>query len=438
MSSGIHDHKSIELEKSAAQEKFRKNVAKTLDYMKATKTIGIQAELRPDKKMVIEGVLCEDFSSCSYIGMETYKPALSAFVKCHDECGMSPKVADFFIKSSRRFELEKILGEICGGRAVITTSTSNASACFCDSVLQKADIVYTQSGKIHMSFIKYGALAREKGTTFVEGKLDDKERITFLASFIKPQGGILWIAADSWDSSYGEHIDWKNLISIAKEHENIGLFVDDAHGFGAQGTNGKGCFLEANNLDASRIVVAISLNKSLACYGGALILKDETDKFTGLRYADILENTSLPRKFQGALPPPLVAMNIDILKYVRTAEFAERQKRLKENCSFVHAKFRELNLPNTAAEDVPLKFLQLGYLERMKNFVHKMRALGFSTFPMFYPAVSLGRAGVRIAISSEHTMEVLANMCKIAAKVCGELDVVGPVTRVIDPFYTDE
>jgi 7-keto-8-aminopelargonate synthetase-like enzyme len=138
---------------------------------------------------------------------------------------------------------------------------------------------------------------------------------------------------------------------------------------------------------------------------------------------------------KGSIPPPIMAMNLAMVQYSKTNEFEQRQKLLVDNCIYVHERFKKANIPNTAYPEIPLKFVHTGSINNMKMVVLRMRDLGFSVFPMFYPAVPKGHAGVRIAITAKHTNEMLSSMCDAIESMAQEHLLVPFETRIMDPFY---
>jgi 7-keto-8-aminopelargonate synthetase-like enzyme len=256
-----------------------------------------QGELCKGRTLIIDGKEYDDFSSVVYLGMEYHLPAIKAFYERALECGLAVRAASFFLITKEQKQLVKELEDITGGKVLVTTSTSNASACFADIALKSNDIVVFEKERTHASFLIYGAIAKEKGVKFVSVSVlkdgdDAISKIREYATKAKTNGGKVWYATDAWDSSYGRHLPWDQLIKISTI-ENVGLFIDDAHGFWAFGKRGRGSFLENVPLKGS-MIVACSLNKSYGGYGGCLIFSnDENEMYTRARYA------ALPNIFQG-------------------------------------------------------------------------------------------------------------------------------------------
>ena len=65
------------------------------------------------------------------------------------------------------------------------------------------------------------------------------------------------------------------LDALAGRHENLWLYVDDAHAASWTGRDGRGYALEhLSPATLERTVVALSLNKSFAAAGGVLTFPD--------------------------------------------------------------------------------------------------------------------------------------------------------------------
>ena len=77
---------------------------------------------------------------------------------------------------------------------------------------------------------------------------------------------------------YGEFAPARALAWLLSRHEQLHLYLDDAHGMSWTGRHGRG-FAAEHFGGHERVVIATSLNKSFACAGGALVFPN-TDPVT--------------------------------------------------------------------------------------------------------------------------------------------------------------
>lgn len=156
------------------------------------------------------------------------------------------------------------------------------------------------------------------------------------------------------------------------------LLLDDAHGAGVLGENGRGT-VEHFGIRDKRIVQAITLSKAFGTYGGA-VLGDRKLCQT------IIERSDL---FAGATPPPLPLATAAIAALATVAADSALRARLRRNLKLIAKDVPILSVvPRSAAETARLK----------------KRLLANKIFPSFirYPG-GPSQGYFRFAISSEHT-----------------------------------
>lgn len=181
------------------------------------------------------------------------------------------------------------------------------------------------------------------------------------------------------------------------------ILLDDAHGAGVLGKNGRGT-PEHENVGRRQVIQCITLSKAFGVYGGAILATP------GLR-ENILCHS---RAFIGStpLPLPLADAGLGSLKIFRSRGGALR-RRLFENAGYVKARLEEagLTIPRTPGPIIPLTTKSEPETRALKK-----RLLAAGIFPPFlkYPG---GNAGgyFRFVISSEHSrsqLDCLVNALK--------------------------
>jgi 7-keto-8-aminopelargonate synthetase-like enzyme len=168
------------------------------------------------------------------------------------------------------------------------------------------------------------------------------------------------------------------------------LLVDDAHGAGVLGKNGRGT---AEHLGVSnpRLIQTITLSKAFGVYGGAVL---------GLRWVrDAVVGDS--RLFAGntPLPLPLVSAALTALKLVR-ADLRFRE-RLERNTRHVKSTLRERGFP---VGDGPGPIISRQARTAAESDAVRRRLLAAGVYPSLvkYPG-GPARGYFRFALSSEHT-----------------------------------
>src|SRR5262249_43427551 len=153
------------------------------------------------------------------------------------------------------------------------------------------------------------------------GRLDRiEERVAALGSRHRR----VWLLLDGVYSMHGDRAPIEALGLLLGRHERLRLFVDDAHGTGWTGRHGRGPALERlSEAERARAVVVLSLNKSFAAGGGALVLPDEAARRR-------VRHTAAPLLFTGPLQPPTLGAALASARLHRSPELARLQAELLE------------------------------------------------------------------------------------------------------------
>jgi 7-keto-8-aminopelargonate synthetase-like enzyme len=178
------------------------------------------------------------------------------------------------------------------------------------------------------------------------------------------------------------------------------LLVDDAHGAGVLGAQGRGT-AEWLGVRSRRVIQTVTFSKAFGTYGGAVLGSRELMRA-------IQENSSL---FTGntPLPLPLAHATLAALRLLGGASGRRLRQRLWERVRRLKASLRAAGLP---VPDTPTPIVSV--VPRSPGDVARLRRtlLTHGVFPSHirYPG---GPAGgyFRFAISSEHTEREVSSLC---------------------------
>jgi 8-amino-7-oxononanoate synthase len=189
------------------------------------------------------------------------------------------------------------------------------------------------------------------------------------------------------------------LNEIAEEH---GCFVvlDDAHGFGVLGRQGRGT-VDHFGLNDAVDVICGSLSKSLASTGGFVAASKDVIEF--------LRTHSKQTIFSAAISPSQAACAQASLEIMQTEP--QHLERLWANTKKYRAILKGLGF-DTWESETPAVPIVLGSKERVYPFWKALLEKGIFTVMATSPAVPAGKDLIRTAVSAMHTDEQLE---KIAA-----------------------
>ena len=189
------------------------------------------------------------------------------------------------------------------------------------------------------------------------------------------------------------------LTEIAEEH---GCFtvLDDAHGLGVLGRQGRGT-VDHFGLNDSVDVICGSLSKSLASTGGFVAASREVIEY--------LRTHSKQTVFSAAISPSQAAVAQASLETMQTEP--EHLEKLWSNTKKYRAMLKGLGF-DTWESETPAVPIVLGSKERVYPFWKALLEKGIFTVMATSPAVPAGKDLIRTAVSAMHTDEQLE---KIAA-----------------------
>ena len=184
------------------------------------------------------------------------------------------------------------------------------------------------------------------------------------------------------------------FIELAEEYKAF-VILDDAHGFGVLGNQGRGVcdhFGLTNEVD----VICSSFSKSLAGSGGFVASDREA--------IDYMRSHSKQTIFSAALSPAACASAKQALRVLQNEP--EHRERLFKNLERYRSILLDLEL-DTWESETPAIPIVLGEKEKVYYFWKALLEKGIYTIISIAPGVPPGKDLIRTAISASHTDEDL-------------------------------
>ncbi|MCC8363106.1 8-amino-7-oxononanoate synthase [Lysobacter sp. A6] len=199
------------------------------------------------------------------------------------------------------------------------------------------------------------------------------------------------LATDGVFSMDGDVAPIRELAVIARV-QNAMLYVDDAHGVGVLGPEGRGTVASARlGVDAVPLQL-VTLGKALGSYGAAVV--GDAD------FIAHLEETARPYIYTTALPPAQAAASLAAVKLAR------REQWRREKLVTAIARFRNGAVKRgfeLMASHTPIQPLLCGEETHALAFADALEAQGFWVSAIRPPTVPEGKSRLRITISALHT-----------------------------------
>jgi 8-amino-7-oxononanoate synthase len=205
-----------------------------------------------------------------------------------------------------------------------------------------------------------------------------------------PEGAAL-LATDGVFSMDGDVAPLKQLALVARA-QRAAMVVDDAHGIGVLGPEGRGSVADAGlGVDAVPLQL-VTLGKALGSYG-AVVAGDA-------EFVRHLAETARPYLYTTALPPAQAAASLAAVKLARRDQW--RRDRLVAGI----ARFREGAATRgfeLMPSDTPIQPLACGEDAHALAFAQALEAQGIWVAAIRPPTVPEGQARLRITFSALHT-----------------------------------
>jgi glycine C-acetyltransferase/8-amino-7-oxononanoate synthase len=289
-----------------------------------------------------------------------------------------------------------------------------ANAGVVSALAGEGDVVFSDSLN-HASIIDGCRLARAE--TFVYDHCD-MGHLEWGLRQAEGRGSL--IVTDGVFSMDGDVAPLERIVELAQRYD-ARVMVDEAHGTGALGPDGRGA-VAAAGLENEVDVIVGTLGKSLGSYGAYVCCETSMAKY--------LINSARTLIFSTALPPPAVAAAMAALGLLR--EQPRRVEKLQRNGRVLREALAAHDLPVGESETqiVPLIVGDAADTVRASE-----RALERGVFAQAIrpPTVPEGTSRLRLAVMASHTRSELREAAgSLAAAVRPALERIERPARVFD------
>ena len=204
--------------------------------------------------------------------------------------------------------------------------------------------------------------------------------------------GLAMVATDGVFSMDGDIAPLRELALVARVQKAM-LYVDDAHGIGVVGPDGRGSVAAARlGLDEVPLQLA-TLGKALGGYGATVV--GEAD------LVDHLAETARPYVYTTALPPAQAAATLAAVKLARSEHW--RREKLVELTARFRERARGFGLV-LLDSDTPIQPVICGTDSRALSMAATLERAGYWVAAIRPPTVPEGRARLRVTLSALHTV----------------------------------
>ncbi|MCA9512580.1 MAG: aminotransferase class I/II-fold pyridoxal phosphate-dependent enzyme, partial [Myxococcales bacterium] len=282
-------------------------------------------------------------------------------------------------------EMEERLAAFMRRDAVLSFSTGyqvNVGVLSC--LLDRHDTAFLDNLD-HASIIDGVRLSFGKALKF---KHNDMEDLAEKLANSDPERGRI-IVVDGIFSMEGDIAKLPDLVRLKKQY-GARLMVDDAHGLGVLGDNGRGTG-EHFGLEHEVDLVMGTFSKSLAAIGGFIA--------GGSQVVEYIKHHARAEIFSAAPPPASCAAVTKALEIIEREP--ERRKQLWENTEYMKRELEGLGF-DTGVSNSPVIPMVVGDDLTAFTFAARLQDEGVFANPVITPAVPPGEAMIRTSYMATH------------------------------------
>jgi len=287
----------------------------------------------PDRQAKLNGRWVVNFGSDSFLGLDQDPRVWDAVRRGLDRWGTHNGSSRAFASVASNVEAERKLATwLKSESTLIYPSVTLANHGALPALVTRHDALVVDRNAHHsvqegMKLVRAGG---GKTDVFAHDDLFDLERVL---KRLRPYRHAV-VAVDGIYSMTGTLPSLPELRAVAEANDAI-LYVDDAHGTGILGKQGRGTVLDA--LGDYRNTLAVgSLSKAFSCFGAFVACPERMKMLLKIRSGPII--------FGGPVPPPYLDAVCAVVDILDSPEYHALRSRLAENMEQFLAGVRGLGL----------------------------------------------------------------------------------------------
>lgn len=359
--------------------------------------------------LVVDGRRVLNFCSNNYLGLANDPRLARAAQEGIERFGVGPAAVRSIAGTMElHLELERRLAAFKGVEAAITFQSGFcANLAAIPALVGKEDIIFSDELN-HASIIDGCRLSGARIVRYAHAVPADLERL------IKENQGTYrrgLVITDGVFSMDGDIAPLDKIYEVTSRYELM-LMVDDAHGEGVLGRNGRG-IVDHFDLHGKVDIEVGTLSKAFGVVGGVVAGK--------ALIIEWLRQRGRPFLFSSAVTPADVAAclaAVDILE-----QSNEALQRLWQNTEYFKGGMKRLGF-DTGHSLTPITPIMLGEAPLAQRFSRELFEEGVFAMAIGFPTVPRGQARIRVMISAAHSQDDLDQGLEAFARVGRRLGVI--------------
>ena len=383
----------------------------------------------PGARLNVDGVSLLAFCSNNYLGLANDPILRDAVHTAVDRYGVgagaSPMVSGHSVANAL---LETELAEAVQlPRALYFYAGYATNASIVPALVGEGDVVFSDALN-HACLIDGARLSRATICRYEHGRLD---RLAGLLADSAAKRKL--VISDAVFSMDGDVADIAGLVALCEAHDAL-LLLDDAHGFGVLGPQGRGCLAAAGRVGRAaspRVLYMATLGKALGVAGAFVAGPESLVEW-------LLQKT---RSYTFATAAP--ALLAEAVRAGLRCVLSEEGDRRREHLQALIAQLRGGLAPGTdraldatgwrlSASGTAIQPLVIGENDAVLAVMAGLEGHGLWVPAIRPPTVPLGSARLRIALSAAHSVADVDALVRALRTVAKEFPVQAPASTRLD------
>lgn len=360
-------------------------------------------QVRPHRRMVVAGQEVINFGSDSFLGLDEDPRVQEAVARGVRRWGTHNGASRAFssVEANQRAE-EKLAAWLGTPAVLIFPSVSLANLGAIPGLVSRRDLLVVDE-QAHNSIHEGCKLAQAQGVRvlpFAHCDPADLARVLDRAGEYR----VAVVCLDGVYSMSGQVPPLRELNEVARRRRAV-LYVDDAHGTGVLGRQGRGTVLDALGSYDNTLVVG-SLSKAFSCAGGFIGCTVEMKRLLKMRSHTYI--------FGGPVPPPYLEAICTACDILASPEYDVLIGKLRANLQRLAEGARRLGLVLLGGQ-TPILSLLVGDEEATLEAGWFLFQRGYYVQSVTFPAVPYHAGVLRIQVNANHLPESIDGLLEALA-----------------------
>ena len=353
------------------------------------------------RQIQLDGQTLLNFSSNDYLGLSNHPMVRQAFIDAAQHYGVGSGSAHLVNGHSEiHHQLELALAEFTGyPRALLFSTGYMANLAVAQSLCGRGDFI-VEDKLNHASLLDAAQLSAGRLLRYPH-----KNHTQLQQQLQRCNDGEILLCSDAVFSMDGDEADIATLVSLSQQHQ-AWLMLDDAHGFGVLGSDGRGSLSQQQISSADVPIYMATLGKALGTAGAFIAGSEDLIEYLIQHARSYIYTTAMPAAVAAATLASLQLLDSE----------ADRRQQLADNI----AEFRRLAAARGISlmpSDTAIQPVLIGNAGRASQLSQALFTRGFHLAAIRPPTVPANSARLRITLRADHQQNDLTTLLDALAQL---------------------